>query len=76
MENNIAETFNGWILGIRLKPIILILKEIRMMIMQRLYTKKVFTNKWHYDISPRVMNKLEENKKYVLYWRGRRQTHC
>lgn len=63
VDNNMAKTLHGWLLGTRLKPVISILEEIRLMVMQRLYTKRIFATKWHFDVAHRVGKKLEENKK-------------
>lgn len=40
INNNMAETFNDYILEVRTKPLIYILKDIRFMVMQSLYAKK------------------------------------
>ena len=40
IDNNMYETFNGVILEVKCKPIINILKEIRLYVMKRLVTKK------------------------------------
>ncbi|GAV62019.1 hypothetical protein CFOL_v3_05544, partial [Cephalotus follicularis] len=40
VDNNMAETFNGWLLEARLKSIISMLEDIKVAIMNRLHTKK------------------------------------
>lgn len=68
IDNNMADTINGWILGNRLKLIISMLEKIRLTVMQMLYTKRMFTAKWHSNIAPKVMKNLEENKKKSWEW--------
>lgn len=40
VDNNLAETFNSWILELRKKPLITMLDEIRMMVMNRIHMKR------------------------------------
>ncbi|WOL05379.1 hypothetical protein Cni_G14107 [Canna indica] len=62
VTNNISETFNGYILNARSKPIIDMLEEIRRSLMQRMYMKRVMIVKWTDDICPNIRKKLEINK--------------
>ncbi|KAK9168867.1 hypothetical protein Syun_001007 [Stephania yunnanensis] len=68
VDNNLAETFNGWILEARCKSIISMLEDIRRKVMKRLVKKKQESTKWHCDVSPRVLSKLEKNKEKSFDW--------
>ena len=70
-ENGISESFNRAILGPRSRPIITMLEDIRLYIMQRLVAmnKKAFS--LEDTITPSIrkrLNKLEDTQRYVL-WR-------
>ncbi|WOK94423.1 hypothetical protein Cni_G03125 [Canna indica] len=62
VTNNISKTFNGYILNARSKPIVDMLEEIRRLLMQRMYMKRVMIVKWTDDICPNIRKKLEINK--------------
>ncbi|KAG5585738.1 hypothetical protein H5410_046172, partial [Solanum commersonii] len=49
MDNNFTESFNAWILEARYKPIIGMLEDIRVKIMERLAVKEVVVRKWKDD---------------------------
>ncbi|TMW89413.1 hypothetical protein EJD97_017215 [Solanum chilense] len=49
MDNNFTESFNAWILEARYKPIIEMLEDIRVKIMERLAAKEVVVKKWKDD---------------------------
>ncbi|GAV77433.1 hypothetical protein CFOL_v3_20904 [Cephalotus follicularis] len=74
IDNNLAETFNGWILQVRTKAIVSMLKDIRVAIMRRIHEKKIYADKWSGDIAPRIMKKLNDNKKVAdncsIDWNG------
>ncbi|KAG6398989.1 hypothetical protein SASPL_140461 [Salvia splendens] len=74
VDNNMAETFNGWILDARCKPIISMLEDIRVQVMRRLYAKRKFCTTWICVVGPRPMQKLERNKelsfKWQMVWNG------
>lgn len=74
IDNNMAETFNGWILEARCKPIISILEDIRTQVMRRLYIRRRFCRNWICDVAPRAMQKIEKNKelsfKWEIFWNG------
>lgn len=63
--NNLAETFNGYILEARSKPIVDMLEDIRVHLMSRMFTKKRWMQKAKDDICPRIRKKLEKNKEYA-----------
>ena len=64
---NMAETFNGYIINARTKHILYMLEDVRTSVMHRLYTKKEELQKWKYDFRPRVIARLEKEKKNVKY---------
>ncbi|XP_049391435.1 uncharacterized protein LOC125855773 [Solanum stenotomum] len=49
VDNNFTESFNAWILEARYKPIIEMLEDIRVKIMERLAAKEVVVRKWKDD---------------------------
>ncbi|XP_050217576.1 uncharacterized protein LOC126668414 [Mercurialis annua] len=68
IDNNLAETFNGWILDARCLPIISMLEAIRVQVMTRLHVKRRLCQGWINDIAPRAMKKLERNKELSYLW--------
>ena len=63
VENNLCEAFNGRIVDARAKSIISMLEDIRLMVMERIYTQRDKVQKWTSEYGPRIMSKLEESKK-------------
>ena len=63
--NNMAETFNGYIINARTKHIMSMLEDIRTTVIQRLYLKKGQVNKWKYVYSPCVIARLEKKKEHA-----------
>ena len=61
--NNLAETFNGYIIQARTKHLIYMLEEIRTALMQRLVLKKQDMEKNVSQVCPRIQAKLEKAKK-------------
>lgn len=59
VENGISESFNSVILEARTKPLLTMLEEIRMYVMERFYrmSKKHLT--WKDDVCPNILKKLE-----------------
>ncbi|KAK6786010.1 hypothetical protein RDI58_014535 [Solanum bulbocastanum] len=49
VDNNFTESFNAWIFKARYKPIIEMLEDIRVKIMERLAAKEVVVRKWKDD---------------------------
>ncbi|XP_057247491.1 uncharacterized protein LOC125492820 [Beta vulgaris subsp. vulgaris] len=60
--NNLAETFNGWILESRSKPILGMLEDIRRVVMERLFLKRTLMERAKDDICPRIRKKLEQTR--------------
>ncbi|XP_060188323.1 uncharacterized protein LOC132617345 [Lycium barbarum] len=61
INNNMAESFNAWILPARHKTIITMLEEIRIKVMNRISVMGSFANTWVTRISPMALRTLEEN---------------
>ena len=66
VDNNMSETFNGWILAARYKAIISMLEEIGIMVMKRTAKMREFAETWICDISPMAMKVLENNKELAM----------
>ena len=63
-----CETFNGVILEVRCKPIISMLKEIRVYVMKRLFAKREYVKKWKTDFALRILEKLENANRLSGMW--------
>ena len=61
VDNNMAESFNAWIVSARYKTIITMLEEIRVKMMKRIDDLREFSNTWITDISPMSLKILQEN---------------
>ncbi|KAH0694033.1 hypothetical protein KY285_021130 [Solanum tuberosum] len=74
VDNNMAESFNVWVLGARHKTIISMLEEIRKKVMNRFTKVITFVNSWTHDISPMAMLVLNTNVKksmrMEISWNG------
>ncbi|XP_061370246.1 uncharacterized protein LOC133312964 [Gastrolobium bilobum] len=74
LQNNIAETFNSFILEARDKPILTMCETIRRMLMKRFIAKKEGMRQYTGPICPRIQTKLEKPKKqsteWIVYWAG------
>ena len=60
--NNIAETFNGYIINSRTKHMIYTLEDIIIALMQRLVVKRQEMEKTNVVLCPRIQAKLEKEK--------------
>ncbi|XP_021773501.1 uncharacterized protein LOC110737447 [Chenopodium quinoa] len=67
--NNMAETFNSWILEAREKPILTMLEEIRRQVMSRMVDKKEQAAKCVSIVTPRVRLKLNDFRQAIRNWR-------
>ncbi|XP_060211659.1 uncharacterized protein LOC132639207 [Lycium barbarum] len=61
VDNNMAESFNNWILAARYKTIITMLEKIRVKMMKIIGQLREFSNTWITDISPMSLKTLQEN---------------
>lgn len=62
VENNLSETFNGYICIPRAKPILEMLEEIRAMLMQRMTERSQLMVDRMDPLCPRIIMKLEKTK--------------
>ncbi|KAL2898953.1 EF-hand calcium-binding domain-containing protein 5, partial [Bienertia sinuspersici] len=62
ITNNMAETFNGYIINARNKHLIYMLEDIRVALMQRLVQKREEMEKCTSALCPRLQQKLEKEK--------------
>lgn len=65
-ENGLCESFNAVIVEARRKPIITMLEELRLYMMERMF--KMNGRGWTTDISPWVRHKLNDLKMKQRYW--------
>ncbi|KAL2922420.1 DEAD-box ATP-dependent RNA helicase rde-12, partial [Bienertia sinuspersici] len=68
--NNMAETFNSWILKAREKPILTMLEKIRRQVMCRMVDKKAEAAKCNSDVTPRIRAKLNDFRQASINWRA------
>ena len=61
IDNNMAESFNSWILGPRNKTIVTMLEEIRVKVMSRVSKSRAFAETWTDGISPMAMMVFNTN---------------
>ncbi|KAL4554042.1 hypothetical protein LXL04_039842 [Taraxacum kok-saghyz] len=62
MENGVSESFNAVIKDMRRKPIISMLEDIRLYVMQRLFNQRVMEMEWDLEICPSVRRELQDMK--------------
>ena len=62
IDNNICEYFNNYILHSRGKPIIDMLEDIRIAVMQRIVEKRELFSDTIDELCPRIRKVLEDNK--------------
>ncbi|CAI9262730.1 unnamed protein product [Lactuca saligna] len=63
VENGFSESFNAVIVDARKKPIITMLEEIRLYMMDRIYNMKLKGQQWGNHICPEIMDKVNLLKK-------------
>ncbi|XP_021802178.1 uncharacterized protein LOC110746282 [Prunus avium] len=62
LMNNLCEAFNHSIMDARDKPVLTMLERIRLYIMLLMAGRRVFCEKWHGQVGPRIRKILEKNK--------------
>ncbi|XP_020262598.1 uncharacterized protein LOC109838572 [Asparagus officinalis] len=74
VDNNMSETFNSFILLARYIPIISMLEDIRLALMDRMQEKRKLINRFVDEISPRIQKRLKdaynEQINCVPHWNG------
>nr|KAJ0193822.1 hypothetical protein LSAT_V11C800417780 [Lactuca sativa] len=68
VENYISESFNAAIIEAQKKPIITMLEEIRLYVMERMYNQKLMRQKWDLEIRPSIRNRIEKMKEQQRCW--------
>ena len=66
VNNNMAETFNGWICSARMMPIVDMLKDMQSALMERMKIKRDMMVNSHDALCPRIRSKVE-----ILKWESR-----
>ncbi|KAL4586045.1 hypothetical protein LXL04_010676 [Taraxacum kok-saghyz] len=67
VENGISESFNSVIMEARTKPLLTMLEEILLYVMERFFRMADKHNTWREDICPAILKKLEEWCQDVRY---------
>ncbi|KAJ9542857.1 hypothetical protein OSB04_029363 [Centaurea solstitialis] len=68
VENGLSECFNSLIVSSRRKPIITMLEEIRVFVMERISKMTEQASKWTREIRPVIWKKIEKNKELMRFW--------
>ncbi|XP_049365296.1 uncharacterized protein LOC125830137 [Solanum verrucosum] len=76
MDNNMAASFNAWILPARYETIITMLEEIRVKMMKRIGDLREFSNTWITNISPMSLKILQENIEKSMQYIVSRSCSC
>ncbi|XP_065868325.1 uncharacterized protein [Euphorbia lathyris] len=69
VDNNMTKSFNSWILEQRSRPILRMLEELRVMIMNRLHENEKKATSWSGDYSPTSMEEFMLNHSIARYCR-------
>ncbi|XP_024196125.1 uncharacterized protein LOC112199326 [Rosa chinensis] len=62
MDNNLCESFNGWLVEARKKPLVTMFEEIRVKLMKRIQMRKEKMEALQGNIYPKPRKVLEKNK--------------
>ncbi|KAL7600142.1 hypothetical protein Lser_V15G22071 [Lactuca serriola] len=68
VENGIAECFNAIIVDARKKPLLTMLEEIRLYMMERAFNLKQEAENWVGEVCPSVVTKMEEFGEDIKSW--------
>ncbi|KAL4576945.1 hypothetical protein LXL04_013046 [Taraxacum kok-saghyz] len=68
VENGIAECFNSIIPEARKKPLITVLEEIRLYLMDRFYKMAQKADRWESDVCPAVVKKMNKFGETIRNW--------
>ncbi|CAI9286416.1 unnamed protein product [Lactuca saligna] len=68
VENGVSESFNSAIRHARRRPIITMLEEIRLFVMERIYTQRVEGMEWDLLICPTIRKRIEHLKVKQRLW--------
>ena len=82
MTNNLAESFNSWILDLRSLPILEIVDGIRVKLMGMMANRREAAKSWFTELCPVMEDRLKENLNVGRHWRVSRsdtdvyEVHC
>ncbi|XP_061999316.1 uncharacterized protein LOC133716650 [Rosa rugosa] len=82
MTNNLAESFNNWVLPLKSLPILDINDGIRVKSMASIAARKQDAEEWFSELCPVIEKKLKENLEVGRHWRVSRsdtyvyEVHC
>ncbi|XP_023741187.1 uncharacterized protein LOC111889284 [Lactuca sativa] len=68
VENGISESFNSVILEARTNPLLTMLEELRMYVMERFYRMSTIHLTWRGDVFPTILTKLDDLFKDMRLW--------
>ncbi|XP_052620834.1 uncharacterized protein LOC128126766 [Lactuca sativa] len=68
VENGISDSFNSTIIGARGKPLITMLEEIRLHVMERFDAMIRNTNSWKTIVAPNIIKKMRKRHKKMGNW--------
>ncbi|XP_052621668.1 uncharacterized protein LOC111893335 [Lactuca sativa] len=68
VENGVSESFNSAIRHARRKPIITMLEEIRIFVMERIYSQRVEGIEWDLNICPSIRKRIQDLKVKQRLW--------
>ncbi|CAI9293205.1 unnamed protein product [Lactuca saligna] len=68
VENGVSESFNSAIRHARRKPIITMLEEIRIFVMERIYSLRVEGIEWDLNICPSIRKRIQDLKVKQRLW--------
>ncbi|KAI3674929.1 hypothetical protein L2E82_51805 [Cichorium intybus] len=68
VENGMAECFNAIIMEARKKPLLTMLEEIRLYMMERFFNLKGTAEKWESQVCPGAIKKMEKFAQYIRSW--------
>ena len=68
VENGMSECFNSIILDARKKPLITMLEEIQIYIMDRFAYMNVESEKWNSNVCPKILKKMNRFGKNMMYY--------
>lgn len=68
LVNNMLETFNSVIVGPRSKPIVTMLEEIRVYLMERRASNRLKISSYYGSVLPRIKKRLEKELEETRWW--------
>lgn len=70
VTNNLSECFNSWVVEARYKPILELLDDIRLQLMQRIPKKRDSLANLDCGIFPRIVKKLNYSIEATKYYKS------